>query len=289
MAGVDEAIGRVRALKPGKTEIKVFVLGLNRPRFPWKSRTEEITELTAEPAVAGDGRRRAPTLAGLRPGRRLRASRRCSRSPISRSAPQKGGTVDVIGGEDVQAKAIGEDTIDIAWRDKLKIAVPVKVAANVDHGSANHSRPKRRSTPARRSPTRSPPCAAATAWSSLHEDGVRLSVTDPTVASVASGTTVSKHRPRTNQGDRRLRRTKGRGRPERHPGVAGVTPIGSGVDVIHERCRLRWSWRPESSSATARCWRYQAGRQGRRPGLRAALLSDGRPGHAANRQAASPV
>ena len=41
VAGVDEAIGRVRALQPGKTEIKVFVLGPNRPPFPWKSRTRK--------------------------------------------------------------------------------------------------------------------------------------------------------------------------------------------------------------------------------------------------------
>ena len=63
-------------------------------------------------------------------------------------APQKCGTVDVIGGEDVQAKAVGEDTIDIAWRDKLKIAVPVKVAANVVTDLQIAPTPKRRSTSA---------------------------------------------------------------------------------------------------------------------------------------------
>ena len=129
VAGVDEAIGRVRALQPGKTEIKVFVLGQDRPPFPWKSRTRKSPSCSADPPAlemaAGDhqhlqvfGRAATSGLKEMFP------------QPDLKVAPQKGGTVDVIGGEDVQAKAIGEDTIDVSWRDKLKIAVPVKVAAN---------------------------------------------------------------------------------------------------------------------------------------------------------------
>ena len=74
--------------------------------------------------------------------------------PDLKVAPQKGGTVDVIGGEDVQAKAVGEDTINVSWRGKLKIAVPVKVAANAVTDLQIDPHPKERSTPARRSLTR---------------------------------------------------------------------------------------------------------------------------------------
>ncbi len=128
MASVDEAIGRVRALKPGKTEIKVLVAG-QTATVPVEVTNEEITELTANPAAlemaAGEhahlqvfGRAATSGLKEMFP------------QPDLKVAPEKGGTVDVIGGEDVQAKAIGKDTINVAWRDKLKIAVPVKVAAN---------------------------------------------------------------------------------------------------------------------------------------------------------------
>ena len=60
------------------------------------------------------------------------------------------------------AKAVGEDTIDVAWRDKLKIDVPVNVAANAitDLQISSHDK---RSTPARQFTYEVRPCAAATA------------------------------------------------------------------------------------------------------------------------------
>ena len=130
--------------------------------------------------------------------------------------PQKGGTVDVIGGEDVQAKAIGEDTIDVAWRDNLKIAVPVKVAANTitdlqisparkndQHRPGGHVCSIRHAGRQPRGPHADGRRAVECHRSRGRERGLRHD--------------GRRHRPRTNQGDRRVRRTKGRGHPERHP------------------------------------------------------------------------
>ena len=164
VVSVDESSGRVRALQSGKTEIKVFVLGLSPTTVPVEVTTEEIAELRAEPAAlemsAGDHQRlqifgRAAT-SGLK---------EMFPQPNLKVAPQRGGTVDVVGGEDVQAKAVGSDTIDVAWHNNLKISVPVKVAANVLAG-LEISPNERRSTPVRSLLTKYPPCTAAIAWSS---------------------------------------------------------------------------------------------------------------------------
>jgi hypothetical protein len=230
VAGVDEAIGRVRALQPGRTEIKVFVLGLEPATVPVEVTSEAIAELIADPAVlemaAGDHAHlrvfgRAPT-SGLK-----------EMFPQSdlKVAPRKTDTVDVVGGEDVQAKAIGEDTIDVAWRDKLKIAVPVKVAANaitnlqIDPNPAtiNTGQALTYQVSAMRGGNR---------VILTPEEGLRLNVTDPAVAGVAAGTTVVSSSP----GSTKLVADFGGQKAEAvlnvTPGVASVLPAGNGLDVI---------------------------------------------------------
>ena len=82
--------------------------------------------------------------------------------PDLKIASRKTDTVDVIGGEDVYGKAVGSDTINIALRDKLKIDVPVNVAANVLSGL--EIRPHDQTiNPASSSRTRFRPSAVVTA------------------------------------------------------------------------------------------------------------------------------
>ena len=72
----------------------------------------------------------------------------------SQGGPAEGGVVEVVGGEDVQARAIGTDTIDIAWRGTLNVAVPVTVATNTVSDLQIDPAPKGRSTSGRQSLTR---------------------------------------------------------------------------------------------------------------------------------------
>ena len=158
--------------------------------MPVEVTSEEITELRADPPVlemaAGDHQH-------LRIFGRAATSgcKEMFPQPDLKVAPRKTDTVDVIGGEDVQAKAVGEDTIDVSWRDKLKIAVPVNVAANVVQGSAN--RPIRKTiNTGQRFTYKVSAMRGGNRVILTPADGVRLNVTDPTVAGVAAGTTVVK-------------------------------------------------------------------------------------------------
>ncbi len=137
----------------------------------------------------------------------------------------------MIGGEDVQAKAIGEDTIDIAWRDKLKIAVPVKVAANVVTDLQISPSPERTINTGQAVTYEVSALRGGNRVILTHEDGVLLSVTDPTVASVVSGNTVQGSGP----GRTKVIADYGGQKAETilnvTPGVAGVTTIG-GTDIV---------------------------------------------------------
>ncbi|MGO9109380.1 MAG: Ig domain-containing protein [Thermoguttaceae bacterium] len=229
VAGVDEPIGRIRALKPGKTKVNVFVVG-QEATVPVEVTNEEITELRADPPAlemaSGDhqhlqlfGRAVTSGLKEMFPQTDLKV------------APQKFTTVDVIGGEDVQAKAIGDDTIDVSWRDKIKITVPVKVAANTitDLQIAPNSTTVNtgQAVPYLVSAMRGGNRVVLTL-----EDGLRLNVTDPTVAGVAAGTTVVG----TGPGETKVIADYGGQKTEAvltvTPGGAGVALVGNGVDVI---------------------------------------------------------
>ncbi len=230
VAGVDEPIARIKALKPGKTEIKVFVPGQS-VIVPLEVTNEEITELRADPPAlemaAGDhqhlqifGRAATSGLKEMFP------------QPADlKVAPQKGGVVDVIGGEDVQAKAVGADTIDVSWRDKVKINVPVKVAANTITDLQIDPNPRTINTGQ----------AVTYQVSAMRggnrviltpEDGVRLNVANPAVANVAAGTTVQS----TAAGQTTVVADYGGQKAEAvlnvTDAVAGGPTVG-GVDVVH--------------------------------------------------------
>jgi len=230
VADVDPAIARVRALKPGRTEIKVYLPGFEKTvSVPLEVKDEEITELTAEPAglemAVGDhqhlrvfGRAATSGLKEMFPQHDLKA------------APEKGNAVEVVGGEDVQAKAVGEETIDVSWRDKLKTAVTARVVANTitdlqispDPQTINTGQAVTYAVSAIRGGNR----VILTAV-----DGLRLNVTDPTVAKVAAGTTVQS----TGPGQTKVVADYGGQKAEATlnvtPGMAGV-PAVSGVGVI---------------------------------------------------------
>ena len=121
---------------------------------------EEIAELSADPAAlemaVGDhqpllvfGPAATSGLQELFP------------QPDLKVAPRKANMVDVVGGEDVQAKAVGADTIDVAWRNRLKIDVPVNVRRQHHLGTANQSHRNDDQRRPARSLTRFPPFATA--------------------------------------------------------------------------------------------------------------------------------
>ena len=227
VASIDEAIGRVRGLKTGKTEVKVLVTGQTAV-VPVEVTGEEITEIRAEPAaleMAVNDR------AHLQVFGRAQTSglKEMFPQPDLKVAPQKTDTVNVIGGEDVQGKAVGTDTLDVAWRDKLKTTVPVRVAANtlselqIDPSvqTVNAGQTVTYQVSAVRGGNRVILTAA---------DGVQLNVTDPTVASVVTGTTVTA----TNPGQTKVIATFGGSKAE---GVLNVTqgvaggPVATGVGI----------------------------------------------------------
>ncbi len=104
-------------------------------------------------------------------------------------APQKGGTVEVIGGEDVQAKAIGTDTIDVAWRDKLKIAVQVTVGANTIADLHIDPSPEKTINTGGTLTYQVTGMRGGNRVVLTPADGLQLNVTNPMVASVVAGKT----------------------------------------------------------------------------------------------------
>jgi hypothetical protein len=191
IAAVDDGIARVRALKPGKTNIVATVAGMPSVSVPLEVTNEDIKELTAEPA------RQEMTVSEVRP---LRIFGRADRSglremfpqPDLKAAPRTADVVDV-NGDIVRGKAIGEDTIDVAWRDKLKLELPAKVTANELTGlqidpkdfTINTNQGKTYEISAMRGGKR---------VILTDRDGVQLNVTDPNVAA-ADGTTVISKAP----------------------------------------------------------------------------------------------
>ncbi len=186
VAGIDEGIARVRALKPGKTNIVASAEGMS-VSVPLEVTNDEIKELTADPV--------AEELA-VNEAKLLRVFGRADRSglkemfpqPDLKAAPQKPDVVDVVG-DIVRGKSVGEDTIDVAWRDRLKFEVPTKVTANTITGLQIDP----------------PQCTINTSQGKTYEvtgmrggnrvilterDGVQLGIFDPNVAAWAAGTTV---------------------------------------------------------------------------------------------------
>jgi hypothetical protein len=187
VAGIDEGIARVRALKPGRTNITVSVAGMPSLSVPLEVTNEEIKELTVDPA------REDMVVGEVRP---LRAFGRADHSgvkelfpqPDLKAAPRKPDVVEVYG-DTVRGKAVGEDTIDVAWRDKLKLEVPAKVTENTITGlridppefTIDTNQGKTYEVSAMRGGNR---------VILTERDGVQLNVTDPSVAEAVSGTTV---------------------------------------------------------------------------------------------------
>jgi hypothetical protein len=223
IVGFDPAIGRVRALQPGKTEVTVEVSGMKPVTVPVEVTKEEITELSADPVsldmAVGDHRH-------LRFFGKAQTSGQKEMFPQSelKVAPQTPNTVDVIGGEDVQAKAVGADTIDAAWRGKLKVSVPVKVAANTISGLQITPTPQ----------TVHVGQAVTYAVSGIRDgnrviltpaDGLQVNVADPAVAKVASEATVVA----TGLGQTKVVAEFG---GQKVDADLYVTPSGPGVDTI---------------------------------------------------------
>jgi hypothetical protein len=192
IAAVDDGIARIKALKPGKSNIMVVVANMPPLSVPLEVTSEEIKEVTVDPA------REEMAVSEVKP---LRVFGRADKSglkelfpqPDLKTVPRKTDVVDVSG-DVVRGKAIGDDTIDVAWRDKLKIEVPAKVTANeltglrIDPTDAtiNTNEGKTYEVSAMRSGNR----VVLT-----ERDGVQLNVTDPGVAAVATGNTVISRAP----------------------------------------------------------------------------------------------
>ncbi len=186
MPTFDNGIARVKALKSGKTNIVGLVGGM-KVSVPLEVTSDEIKELTADPA------KEELSVGEMRP---LRVFGRADRSglkevftqPDLKAAPRKPDVVDV-NGDVVRGKGIGDDTINIAWRDKLKLEVPTTVTANEINGlqidpkesTINTGEGKTYEVSAMRGGNR----VVLT-----EQDGVQLNVTDPNVAAVATGNTV---------------------------------------------------------------------------------------------------
>ena len=130
IAAVDNGIARVKALKLGKTNIVAVVAGMAPVSVPLEVTNDEIKELTAEPA------KEEMAVSESKP---LRVFGSADHSGLKEMFPQpdlkaaqaaeKPDIVDV-NGDAVRGKAIGDDMIDVAWRDRLKLEVPAQVTAN---------------------------------------------------------------------------------------------------------------------------------------------------------------
>jgi hypothetical protein len=192
VAGIDEGIARVKALKTGKTNIAVKVAGFAPVAVPLEVTNEEIKELTADPATEE---------MAVSEVKALRVFGRADKSGLKelfpqsdlKAAPRKPDVAEVVG-DVVRGKTVGEDTIDVAWRDKLKLEVPAKVTENTITGlqidpkefTINTSEGKTYEVSAMRGGNR---------VILTERDGVQLNVTDPNVAAWASGTTVISKAP----------------------------------------------------------------------------------------------
>ena len=238
MAGVDDSIGRVAGLQAGEDRNQGFRRrSENSATVPVEVTKEEITALTADPPrlemAAGDHRH-------LQVFGQAATSGLKEMFPQSdlKVAPQKGGTVDVIGGEDVQAKAIGDDTIDVSWQNKLKLEVPVNVMANAI--SVCKSRPDPRNRQRRAGGDLPGIGHAGRQPRNPHTRGWRA---DECHGSHGRQRGLRhdrpNHPPRTNQGGGRFRRTKGRGHFERHPGRGWAVATGDRRGRYHQRYPLR--------------------------------------------------
>jgi hypothetical protein len=191
IAAADNGIARVKALKPGKTNI-VAVVGNMKVSAPLEVTSDEIKELTVDPA------KEELSVGETRP---LQVFGRADRSglkemfpqPDLKTAPREPDVVDVTG-DRVHGKAIGEDTIDVAWRDKLKLEVPAKVTANEITGL--QIEPKESTINTNEGKTYEVTGMRGGDRVVLTErDGVQLNVTDPNVAVVATGNTVVSRAP----------------------------------------------------------------------------------------------
>jgi hypothetical protein len=222
IAGVDDGIGRVRALKTGKTQVMVFATGVPAVSVPVEVTNEEITDLVVDPVglemAVGDHQHlgifgRAPTsnLKEMFP------------QPDLQVVPRSANTVNVIGGEDVLAIGVGADTIDATWRGKLKVAVPVKVGANTISGLQIAPSPAT-IYPGQGIPYQVSALRGGNRVILTPADGLQLNVTNPAVANVVSGTTVQAMKPGVtgvvaNFGGQKVEATL-----NVTPAVAGVVP-----------------------------------------------------------------
>ena len=230
IAGIDDGIARVKALKPGNTTILVTIAGATPVSVPLEVTNEEIKELTADPASLEMA---VGSVNGLRIFGRADKSgqKELFVQPDLKATPRKPNVVETEA-DSVKAKAEGDDTIDVAWRNKLKLEVPVKVTANAITGlqidpkecTINTNQGKTYEVSAMRGGNR---VVLTTA------DGVQLNVTDPNVADVVSGTTVASKAA----GDTKVIATLG---AEKAEAVLHVVPGGPdqerrvGPDVIYD-------------------------------------------------------
>ena len=233
IAAVDEAIGRVRALKPGKTDVKVMIAG-QAVTVPVEVTNEEITELSAESGQTGYGRGRACPFAVLRQGRDI--GRQGDVPAVrfeGRAAEGRHGRCRGRRGRAGQGR--GEDKIDASWRDKLKIAGAGNGGLQHDHATCKSRPPTRPSTPVRRSPIRVTAMRGGNRVVLTPADGLQLNVTDLGVASVESGTTVGSLGPGQTNVVADFGGQKADGGTECHPcRRATWWSATNGVDVIRD-------------------------------------------------------
>ncbi len=195
--------------------------------------SEEITELKADPS---------PVQVAVNDHQPLTVYGKALTSGLQEMFPQpdlkiasrKTDTVDVIGGEDVYGKAVGSDTINVAWRDKLKIDVPVNVAANVLSGL--EIRPHDQTiSPGQQFTYEVSAMRGSNRVILTPADGVRLSVTDPAVAGVVSGTMVQGAAPGQTKVIADYGGQKAEGVLNVVPaGEMAVTGVGVGTDNIYD-------------------------------------------------------
>ena len=146
--------------------------------------------------------------------------------------PEKGG-VEVIAGEDMQARTIGKDTINITWRNRLKAAVPVNVAANTISDLEIKPAPESTVNPGQAVTYEVSGMRGGNRVILTPADGVQLNVTDPAVAGVVSGTTVEATAPGQTKVVADLGGKKAETVLNVAQGVAGGPAVG-GTGVIAE-------------------------------------------------------
>ena len=200
--------------------------------MPLEVTDEEIKELDGRSGLAGNARQRVKPLLIL--GRADKSGlKEMFPQPDLKAAPRKPDVADVAG-DIVRGKAVGDDTIDVAWRDKLKVEVPVKVTCRYRHRAGNRSQGATINT------TQGKTYEVSAMRGSdrvilTDRDGVQLNVTDPKVADVASGTTVISKSP----GDTKVVATLGSEKAEATLNVteAPPGPLPAGQTGRHHRRR----------------------------------------------------